>query len=59
MPLFVKKNKAANPLNVGFFGAVRVVIHTNGITNLIQQFLGRWLTRLHRVDKLFTIQARN
>ena len=40
-----QQDEAANPLPVSFFRAVGVVLETNRIPHLIQQFLGRWLHR--------------
>ena len=41
----VEQVEAANLLHVSFFRAVGVVLETNRIPHLIQQFLGRWLHR--------------
>jgi hypothetical protein len=41
MPFVVKQNEAANLLHGGFFSAIGVVLETNGISHLTEQFLGR------------------
>jgi hypothetical protein len=42
----VEENEAANPLNIGFFGAVEVVFEANVIAHLVKELSG-WV--LHDV----------
>jgi len=52
MALIVKQAVAANPLHLSFFSAVGVVLETNRIPHLIQQFLRRWL---HRDEQMYCV----
>jgi hypothetical protein len=36
----VKENKPINPVHISLFGAVRIMLETNGISHLIQNLLG-------------------
>jgi hypothetical protein len=36
----VKENKPINPVNVSFFGAVRIMLETNCVPHLIQNLFG-------------------
>jgi hypothetical protein len=48
MPFIVKKDVAANPLHISFFGAGRVMLDANGIADLVKELFGR---RLHRLSR--------
>jgi hypothetical protein len=40
MAFVVEKDMTTNPLDVGLFGAIGVVLETNEFANLVKQFLG-------------------
>jgi hypothetical protein len=48
VPFVVKKDVAANPLHIGFFGAARVMLDANGIAHLVKELFGWSLHRLSR-----------
>lgn len=42
MAFMMKEDEAFDPVEVGFFGADRVVFGTKRVTNLIKEFRGGW-----------------
>jgi hypothetical protein len=46
VPLIVEEDEAADPLNLGFFSAIGVVLEPNDLTNLVKELSG-WV--LHSV----------
>lgn len=52
--LVVEEDEAANPLNVGFFCAIGIVLEANGIADLVKE-LSRWA--LHDVLREVTDSA--
>ncbi len=41
--LTVKQNETTNPLNLGFFRAIGIMLEPNGIANLVKELSGRVL----------------
>jgi hypothetical protein len=45
MALVVKQDKAFNPMHVRFFGTDGIVLNTQGLPNLVEEF---WCLRCHK-----------
>jgi len=58
MPLLVEQDKSPDPLHVRLLGPVRVMFHSQDITDLIMEFARRvYRTNLHRQGRRNKLQT--